>query len=394
MNAAALQEILTLSKVARTYGVELGANESQNCPFCSGSKQLRTTRNRWYHCFKCGRRGDIYRLLQDLKVTKNFRDSFNLLSQSATNSPEYQAYRTRINGFNKAWVAYQAKGNDPEITQYCADRGWTLKPGEVGYADSAYTLRQAGFSIPELETLGLYAYGTEHYSNHLIFPIYNHDGEVVHFSARALDPKEELRWKHTAGTPPINNYLYGAQDLGTSTYAVLCEGISDSRSLIELGEPAVGVFGVTIPLVQHAALFRQCKCLVAFFDRDRYPLGHEKQGQYKSWSQVTPHLVDLAIELQIPVLCLMAPNWPGVKDANEYLTAIDYDRPAYQTWASKSYRQLHSVALEVLGKDLTQHASLWRLHAAVPNPIGLEEFREKILKDYDSWESYLLALHA
>ena len=216
----------------------------------------------------------------------------------------------------------------------------------------------------------------------------------MHFSARALDPKEELRWKHTSGTPPINNYLYGAKDLGASTYAVICEGISDSRSLIQLGEPAVGVFGVTIPLVQHAALFRQCNCLVAFFDRDRYPLGHEKQGQYKSWSQVTSHLIDLAVELQIPVLCLMAPNWSGVKDANEYLTAIDYDRPTYQAWASKSYRQLHSVALEVLGNDLTQHASLWRLHAAVPNPVGLEEFREQILKDYDSWESYLLALHA
>jgi ribosomal protein L37AE/L43A len=396
MNAAALQEILTLSQVAKSYGIELGGNESQTCPFCGGARQLRTTRNRWYKCYKCNRKGDVYQLLQDLKVTSSFKESFNILKRQAVNSPEYKAYRFRVDVLTRAFEAYRQRVVVKPDTPlgYYAGRGWTFRHGEIGYADSHHTLRNAGFSVEELTTVGLIAYGTEVYSNHLIFPIHNYEGEVVHFSARALDPTDELRWKHTSGTPPINNFLYAANNLKDSSYAVICEGISDTRSLIELGEPAVGVFGVTIPLVQHANLFRHCKCLVAFFDRDRYAKGTEKEGQYKSWSQVTPHLIDLAVELKIPVLCLMTPDWSGVKDANEYLSAIDYDLSTYQKWASKSYQHLHVLAAEIHTNDLSQHPNLWRLHAAVPNAPALEQLQNTILQQHTSWADYLLALHA
>ena len=397
MLAEELKEALTISKVASLLNIPLPTGQgNQPCPFCQSSKSFKVYYDKNYKCFKCGARGDIFGLVQHSGLSSNFTESLKLVSSLVGNTAGCRQYKSRIKGVEGAFSIYQnnARKQKELVSEYCLSRGWskTLKEQDFGFTNSASFLQDNGMDTDKLEELGLlWSKNKELYDNHLVFPIRNSSGSVVHLQGRNLGVNPERRWLADKGTPSITNYLYNLDKVKQSDYAVIVEGISDCRSLIEIEEPAVATFGINIPLVSHAKDFKHCSHLLAIFDRDKYPLGTPQAGQYKSWSQITPYLCELAIELRIPIFTWKVPNLPGVKDLNDLFLELDYDSEAYKELLKKTAVPLHRMALEVFSasSNKAHHSLLWGLHEAVDEPAELDRLESYVIKQHGNWRSYL-----
>jgi hypothetical protein len=174
---------------------------------------------------------------------------------------------------------------------------------------------------------------------------------------------------HSKGTPAINNYLWGLDQVKyqQQDYVILCEGVTDGICLKALGEPVVSCFGVNIPLVHHAWALKDLSHMVIVLDRDKYPLGSEQAGQYKSWSRMLPNLVELAGALpNTKIFCCMVPNWSGVKDINDFMLAIDWDLTEFKRYLANNSVTLTAMAVDLVlqlpgGSTPKQHGDLWKL---------------------------------
>jgi hypothetical protein len=397
MSAAALKALLPLTKVAELYGVPITKGHGrQPCPFCGSRTAFKVTRDLYYKCYKCEKSGDIFKLLQDINRAKDFKEAYRLLGSENVNFSSSTFYYANINGLEKAFRQYQkeAENNSLLLEQYYKQRGWTYKPGAVGLAQKN-TLQRAGWPTEELEELGLYnpEYETEHYNNHIVFPVRNTSGQIVHFSGRSLDPDSQLRWKHTKGKIPINNFLYNAESIKKDQPLFMCEGVSDCQSITEMNCPTVAIFGVNIPLIQHSQLLKECSCVIAVFDRDKYPIGHKQEGEYKSWSNIMPYLIELSTEIKKPIYYLMTPDLSGIKDVNDFLKEIEYDRNEFNNWVNTK-QPLHKLALELYLENPKDHELLWRLQASKPLPAFNTFMEEHIANNYGSVSEYLTRIYA
>jgi len=398
MNATELKEALTISKVSSLYNIPITAGQAnQPCPFCLSSKAFKVYHDKIYKCFRCGAKGDIFNLLEDAKLANSFKEARNMLLGHVDTTLETRQYRARLTGINKAFNVYQQQVGKARtrLSDYCLSRGWknALKEADFGFSNSSSLLQQQGMSREQLGELGLlWSEEKEIYDEHLIFPIRNSQGSLVHLQGRNLGEDPTRRWLAGRGTPSITNYLYNLDRIKGYDYAVIVEGISDCRSLIEIGEPAIATFGVNVPLVHHAPALKHCSHLVAIFDRDKYPLGTPEAGQYKSWSQITPYLCELAIELKIPIFTWKVPDLPGIKDINELLMALEYDVDAYKDSLRKTAVPLHRMAAEVFLRsgNKNHHSLLWSLHQAVSEPEELIRLQELLMKQHGSWAEYLM----
>ena len=397
MDAQQIKEALTVSKVASLFNIPITPGQgNQPCPFCQSSKAFKVYYEKAYKCFRCGVKGDVFTLLEDAKLATSFREARQLLLQHVDSTIETRQYRTRLRGMNRVFSFYHQevfKSKD-RVAEYCLSRGWrhTLRETDFGFSNSSTLLQEKGLDKVQLEELGLmWSETKEIYDEHLIFPIRNSRGSLVHLQGRNLGVDPQRRWLADKGTPSITNYLYNLHGIKSHDYAVIVEGISDCRSLLEMGEPAIATFGVNIPLIPHAKDLKHCTHLLAIFDRDKYPLGTAEAGQYKSWSQITPYLCELAIELRIPIFTWKVPDLPGIKDLNELFVAIEYDVDTYKDLLNKTVMPLHRMALEVFGKsEVKQHHSLlWALHEAVEEPVEIERLESYIMKRHENWRSYL-----
>lgn len=401
MDISAVRDSFPLTKAAELCGKALQAGEHrQPCPFCGHTTAFKTTRNKYYICYRCKCKGDVFNFLQDCGKASSFKEALWLIGKQTYTSTAYLQQQRRSTGMERVFAIYQeeAKKHRDIVLQYITERGWpSTLLDKLGYAGSPDILRKAGISETELDELQLLHRNpsgvVEYYSSHIIFPVKNYGNAVVHLSGRSTNPNAELRWKHTKGTPAINNYLYNAAALAKQETAFLTEGISDCESLNALGVAAVGVFGVNIPFVHNAHYFKDLKQLICIFDRDKYPKGDPKEGTYKSWSCVLPHIINLTIELKISVYCLMVPNWSGVKDVNEYLLAIEYDLEEFKAHGKQNVISVQRFAYNMYKDDLGMHQYLWSLLNAVPEPEVEKLFTEHIIATYKQWPAYLKELY-
>ena len=394
MNSSLIKESVSLQQVAERFSIK---TESKECPFpdCRSQKAFKVWDDRRFKCFKCGRSGSVYDLLIHTGHALNFQEAHRKLVQAFGNSDSSHQYQSRIKTIASIFRLYRSAAltHQNRTEDYCQARGWTsaLTTHPIGYAPHGHYLRENGISTSTLNSLGLLTCkGEELYQHHLVWPVYNATGQIVHLCGRSLNPSDELRWLSSPGTPPVSRYLYNAPAIRDTDYCIVAEGVSDTYSLIQLGRPAVGTFGINASLLHHVETFGHLTHLIAFYDRDRYPLGHAKEGQYISWTQVLPHLVELACELKIPIFCCMVPDWPGIKDLNDYLVEIEYSNEVFNDYLRKSACSIHEMAYKVWINQPQHHDKVWRLHKAIPNSSQLDILRNSIELRYGDWTQYLL----
>ncbi len=403
MDIQALKASVSLAELANAFDIPITKGDGREpCPFCFSHSAFKVTRNTHYICYKCGKRGDILNLLVDYGISKDYKEAYAAIKEVAgVSDGVINEYRVTLNELEEVhrYFLWLANGNPNVIEQFASSRGYNLESlAGVGFCpdviDPDYRIKQLLIKHQlwyEQSTNG--AASCCSLRGRLVFPIKNANGRVVHFTGRAVDKDVEPRWLHSRGKPSINHYLYNLDAIHNNhkqDYVILTEGVTDCLALLQLGEPAVGCFGVNSPLVQHAWALKHVSHIVAMFDRDKYPLGSERAGEYKSWSGMIPALIELSLDLKVPVFCCMVPDWSGVKDVNDYLQTISYDKRQFKQHLANNAVPLEDFTFELYKKKPKYHETLWRL--AGQNDELRINLRQFVEDRYTCWSDYVKEL--
>ena len=256
----------------------------------SGEKQV-------YHCFGCGKSGNIFTYLKEQKGL-SFRDSVEYLAEKAHISlPKdfvredtgFEIYKTFKNINKKAALFYHQNllslSKSSKAWVWLKQRGYsqeTIKSFQLGYAPKGNQLLKM---LKEKEvspalSLGLLSRSKKDNSpydtfrDRLIFPIFSTKGETVGFGARVLDntlPKyinsRDSKIFHKG------RMLYGLNQSGKflrdSSSVLIVEGYTDFISLWQSGiRNVAATLGTALTEEHGAVLKRYVRSVILLFDGD------------------------------------------------------------------------------------------------------------------------------
>ena len=261
-----------------------------------------------YHCFGCGKGGDVVRFLME-KENLTFVDALHsLASRAGVIIPEYThntadrseaqrrgSFRERLFSANENMAAFFAANlkNNPNgpVAMYLKSRGLSLEEAlhfNIGAAPDGWTsglefARSRGFTEEEMLAAGLARRKEgsnrcyDQFRGRLTFAITNEQGRICGFSARSLEakPVDGGKYINTSETPVFHkgNLLYGMalarKAIAENNLAVLCEGQMDTIAFHRAGiNIAVAPLGTAFTPEQAKVLKRYTSRLMLAFDAD------------------------------------------------------------------------------------------------------------------------------
>ncbi len=252
----------------------------------------------FYHCFGCGKGGDVVRFVQETEnvdfvgaiewLAERFRVPLEY-EQSSPAADEARRRRDRLHALLDQATAFyervlwETSAGEP-VRAYLGDRGLReavarefrlgLSPG-AGLARKA---REKGFTPEELRAAGLTnRRGNDYFPPRLMFPLADARGRVVGFQARKLREDDPLRGKYV-NSPESELFkkstiLYGLHlarpAIAKQDRAVVVEGNTDVIALRQAGfEPVVASMGTALTEAHLRELGRLTKRLYLCFDAD------------------------------------------------------------------------------------------------------------------------------
>lgn len=400
----------SLCATAQSFlGLNLINNQYQTCPYCKEHK-FKVSNDTSFKCFKpsclANKGGSIVDLLILNKRVSSVKEAFALLSTQLGNRGSGAAWYKRIHTLTLAFNAYEACYLDSSYTdtvlEFLNKRGYgsVLERVRIGYAPPVPYLIKQGIALDALVQAGLaYSDGREFFKDRVIFLIKDKHNQIVHLQGRCLDPDEELRWLATPSgnlnveCPPITHYLFNSEQLKLPAKTVfLTEGVSDGLSLLELDESiqCVSCFGLEPKLLRHVELFSQVQNLIAVFDSDTFPLGHDQAGNYKSWHRVITHLIDLQLALpKLQVWCLLPPSTTQIKDINDWLKA-GLNKDVLADFVKQQALTLEHFAWQLFKYDWSKQSTLAKLINVHRRHDDLQRLRVSIQALHEDPLEYLI----
>jgi DNA primase len=283
-----------------------GSNYKGLCPFHSEktpSFTVDSSKGLW-HCWGCSAGGNIYHFVQKIENLA-FPDAVEWLAKKTGFTLHYEEMRPgeeraagikmRIVAANSAATSFyhDALFSSPEANAarvYLEGRGFgkeTATKWRLGYASETWDLLSKhllskGFTSDELEAAGLsrrrQGDGSLYdvFRNRIIFPTWNHQGDIVGFGARALAPDQQPKYLNTAETKAFSKsrVMYGLDkakgSIARGETALVVEGYTDVIALHEAGiEDAVATNGVALGESHFELLKRWAKRVVLMLDSDQ-----------------------------------------------------------------------------------------------------------------------------
>jgi len=298
-----ISERVPLKKSGRAY--------SGLCPFHSEKTPSFTVDpdRRTYHCFGCGRHGDIFTWLEELDGLEPV-EALKVLADRAgveltsRRDPAEQEREKRLFAANDTAHFYfrQAlRGTDrgKEVAQYMSDRGIrpeTVEKFGLGYAPDSWDgllgyLRKKGYSDDEVVAAGLVGRSDrgpfDWFRDRLIVPIKDGRARIIAFGGRAMRSDQRGKYVNSQGTVLFNKgaTLY-ALDAARAAIrkertAVIVEGYFDAIALHQAGfENAVASMGTALTEDQYLVLegMRIDHAIVAFDGDAAGQLSAERRG--------------------------------------------------------------------------------------------------------------------
>ncbi len=296
---------------------KLGRDFKACCPFHQEKTPSFTVNveRQWFHCFGCGKHGNAIGFVME-RENVDFVNAIQILARKYNiYIPEEPLYQSRTGGgqtsapsfpggskerlyvlYEKLQAFYAARLKEhaeSAVAKYLETRllppdvierfGLGASPeewdGALNYA------RKAGFTDEELVTGGIVIPPREgeqrrlfdRFRNRLMFPIWNEQGRVVAFSARAVE-KEFTGGKYVNSpeTPLFrkSRILYALHfarvDIGVKKFAILCEGQLDVIAMHRAGfQNAVAPQGTAFTQEQAVILKRYTDSLYLATDSDK-----------------------------------------------------------------------------------------------------------------------------
>ena len=306
----------------------MGSAYKANCPFHNEKTPSFNVNTSWqnFKCFGCQESGNAIGFIMKYENIP-FVDAVRKLAQRVgvpiteeQSSPEEDRKRRKISRYkeiNNIAARYYHKvllksPDAQHARDYMKSRGFTKETAEkwlIGYAprnsnEFLALVKEKGFNGREFINAGLGGMSKENnpgaglynkFYDQLMFPILNHYGDVVGFSARILR-KDDKRGKYinTNETPIFkkSDILFGldkaTKAMGKAKCAILCEGQSDIIAMHEAGfENTVGGLGTAFTEQHAAKLKRYTDKVVLCYDGDS--AGH------KATDKAFAHLAKLGL---------------------------------------------------------------------------------------------------
>ncbi|NNK91111.1 MAG: DNA primase [Acidimicrobiia bacterium] len=348
-----------------------------------------------YHCFGCGKSGDVFRWVQETQGT-DFVGALEMLARRAgvvlTEDPEASKRRDRrelLVGATETAVDFYLDrlktGDDAGAARaYLRSRGYdgdVVEQFKIGYSPDSWDalvrhLGKAGFSDDVMITAGLASRArtgkpVDRFRGRVMFPIYDVRGDAVGFGARVLDG-DGPKYLNSPETPIYHKsrLLYGLNwsksAMVTQSRAVVVEGYTDVIAMHLAGHPvAVATCGTALGSEHLDLLRRFTERVILAFDADAAGAGAALRG----FEQSMPGDLDLRVaalpEGQDPADLVAA------GDERSLLKAVEESQPLMQFRIEQELRQFDLEEPEARGRAISATAAVIALH---PDPVARHEY--------------------
>jgi DNA primase len=348
-----------------------------------------------YHCFGCGKSGDVFRWVQETQ-TLDFNDSVEFLARRAgiTLTPDPGAAKRRdrrerlVDAVERATAFYHGRlksGADAGTARgYLRHRGYDADIVDhfvIGFSPPDWDLlvrhlRDAGISDEAMIGAGLASRSSrgslvDRFRGRLMFPIYDVRGDTVGFGARLLDG-DGPKYLNSPETPIYHKsrLLYGLNwsksQIVRADEAVVVEGYTDVIAFHLAGMPvAVATCGTALGEEHLDLLRRFSERVVLAFDADEAGAGAAIRGFDRS----VPGDLDLRVAL-LPEgrdpADLVADGDSGTLEK-----AITDSLPLLQFRIERELDRFDLAEPEARGRAVHAAAQLITLH---PDPVIRKEY--------------------
>lgn len=284
-----------------------------------------------YHCFGCGKGGDIFSFVQDFEGL-DFKEALNMLAiragveivpyhQNGTNNEDSKDQKERLYKIIEETVLIYKNDLQTDLVsdskKYLIERGLnneTVKTFSIGYAKNEWRylttiLKQKGFTDEELVLAGVSVATTkglyDKFRGRIMFPISNSQGRFVGFSGRILpryasyeNGAEAPKYMNSPETPLYHksSVLFGyniARDaIRKSGRVVVVEGMMDVLMSHQAGiYETIAVSGTALTVDHAKTLRRLAEKVYLSFDSD--------EAGVNAMFRVLPLLTELDIDIYV-----------------------------------------------------------------------------------------------
>jgi len=348
-----------------------------------------------YHCFGCGKSGDVYRWVQDTQGL-DFRESVEFLARRAgvpltedLNADRRRGRREELIEATQAALEFfieRLKSADDAAAarKYLRGRGYdgdVVDTFEIGFSPSGWDtltqhLKGRGYPVGTLADAGLTSKSRQgrpidRFRGRIMFPIRDLRGDPVGFGARLLEG-DGPKYLNSPETPIYHKsrLLYGLDraksDIVRSGRAVVVEGYTDVIAFQLAGHPiAVATCGTALGDEHLDLLRRFTDRVVLAFDADEAGAGAALRGFDKS----------LPGDLDLRVAGLPEGRDPAdlVADgeAEALVKTIDQSIPLLEFRIEQDLARFDLNETEARGRAISAVAPVVALH---PNPVVRHEY--------------------
>lgn len=278
-----------------------GRNYRALCPFHSEKKPsffVSQERQIW-HCFGCGKGGDIFRFIMDIENV-DFGDALKTLAQKAGVElkplrPELKTERQRLYEICELATKFfekqlEASKAGQRVKDYLRSRGInedSIKNWRLGYAPDSWNglvdfLLKQNYKRDEIEKSGLGVKSEkgelfDRFRGRIMFPIFDFNSQIIGFGGRIFE-KEEKEIAKYINTPNTLLYdkskvLYGLDrarlEIRKKDFCVVVEGYTDVILSHQAGiKNVVSVSGTAFTPYQLKLIKRYTEKLILGFDMD------------------------------------------------------------------------------------------------------------------------------
>jgi DNA primase len=353
-----------------------------------------------YHCFGCGKSGDVYRWVQETQAL-DFSGAVEFLARRAgvtlTVDPEAakrRSHRESLVEATQAAVAFytQRLKSAPDAggaRSYVRSRGYeadVVDTFSLGYSPDEWQtlvehLRGLGVRDETMVSAGLARQGNQglydRFRGRLMFPIFDLRGDAVGFGARILEG-EGAKYLNSSESPIYHKsrLLYGLNwaksDIVRADTAVVVEGYTDVIAMHHAGMPiAVATCGTSLGK-DHLDLLRRFSERVVFaFDADEAGAGAALRG----FEQSVPGDLDLRVavlpEGKDPADVVADGDISVLEDALESSTTV-------LQFKIEAELGKHDLSRPEMGAKAVQDAA--KVIAAHPDPVTRREYAVSVAR--------------
>ena len=354
-----------------------GANYRALCPFhnektpslmVSPEKQI-------FHCFGCSEGGDIFSFVMKMENLE-FREALEMLAQRAgvklssyakatEDKPDKKTRLFKINllsaqVFHKILTSHPAGKSALSYLQKRKISSQTIKDFMIGYAPQnkvlAPFLTKRGFTDSEITSAG----GPDRFYKRIIFPIRDVMGNVLGFTGRVLDPKQEPKYLNTPETIIFHKsrILYNLEkargEIKLQKATVVVEGQMDVIASYQADvKNVVATSGTALTPEHLQILFRYTPNIIFAFDSDTAGLTTAKKAfEMAILEGFNVKMVELN-EFKDPGEMIAADPKLWQKAVTDAKPVIDwYFDLAFRDQMSETSKELTSVQKKEIAKEI------------------------------------------